>query len=171
MATVFVLNNHAVDSVPPVDALGVAVRVADCPGNRLVAVLVKVTVGNCRTVRLAILDAVGAVQVLLDNCTLYLLLFIAVVAPVMVSVCVVAPEYTPPLLMSVNVVPPSVLTCHLYVIGSVLVPVTVKLILLPEQTCLLVGWPAGAMVTGLMTVRIAAFEVAAGGQMPVMTIL
>ena len=44
--------------------------------------------------------------------TWYMLPLMATVAPVIVSVAVVAFEYTPPFVMLVKVAPPSVLTCH-----------------------------------------------------------
>ena len=80
------------------------------------------------------------------------------VAPLIVRVLVLAPEYKLPLVISWK--PDPVFTCHLYEIGSVLVPVTLKVALLPEQTCAFTGCPAAAIDTGVTTVSTAAFDVA-----------
>ena len=53
------------------------------------------------------------------------------VAPVMFSVAVVAPLYTPPLVMLLNVAPPFTLTSHWY--DEMSVPAMVKLVFVPSQ--------------------------------------
>ena len=87
--------------------------------------------------------------------TLYLLLFIEAATLLRVKVVPVSPG------IFVNVVPPSVLTCHWYVC-PVPEDATVKVALLPAQVVVFAGWIVVDVT--LLTAKIAAEEVTPVGQ-------
>jgi hypothetical protein len=84
----------------------------------------------------------------------------------MVSVEVVAPEYEEEFVRFEYVAPLFVLTCHLYVIFVPLTPIE-NAVLLPLQTEMFEG--CEVIDGAVLTVRVAAFDVAGGVQDPLTT--
>ena len=68
------------------------------------------TAGSELTVKVAVLDVPGVVQLAFDNIQRYWYPLMPVVTPVRFRVAAFAPEYIPPLVMSLNPLP--VFTCH-----------------------------------------------------------
>jgi len=156
------LKLHCIEMVPPVLDEGVAVSVVVCPGSKEVSgCAFSPMVGRVLTCNVVGVEATGVVQVALETRQRYRLLFMALVVVASESEKEVAPA------MSVQLLPPFVLSCHWNIAGGMLVAAIPKLAGAPAHTSASKG--ERVMVAGACTVSAAAAEVTLLPQVPVTT--
>ena len=95
------------------EALGFAVIVVVCPGNKLLSgPTERITLGNCLTVSVTTFEFTAVVQVVLLSKQRYWLVLTETGTALSESVGVVTPEYIAVLLRLVQLPPLLVLICH-----------------------------------------------------------